>query len=260
MAVVAPARCRARRHRASTAAVRPARPRRCAATRAAQAPVPQARVIPAPRSQTRSRRSAAVASICATPILARSGNSGSCSSMGPSAARSTASASSTKNVACGLPMLVQTGVDSGPNARSTCSRCPRRGRAGFAPPGARRAHVDRDLLVRHVFRLRAGRRPSRCDARRLAGLAVQQPGDAAGGVAAGLGLAAVGVADAHQAAAPRGSRGGSSTISWSQPMPVCRSAMRARALGADRDCGRGARRARQSRCRGRASSETAVCS
>ena len=30
-------------------------PRRCAATSAAQAPLPQARVMPAPRSQTRSR-------------------------------------------------------------------------------------------------------------------------------------------------------------------------------------------------------------
>ena len=56
-----------------------------ALTSAAQAPEPQARVRPAPRSQTR-RRMRSGASIWAKPILARSGNSGSCSSAGPSCA------------------------------------------------------------------------------------------------------------------------------------------------------------------------------
>src|SRR5580700_3705941 len=95
-------------------------PRRLAATRAAQAPVPQARVMPAPRSQTRSRMRSRPFTV-ATPILARSGNSGSCSSFGPRAARSIASALATKNVACGLPMLPQTGSASAPSARSTRS-------------------------------------------------------------------------------------------------------------------------------------------
>ena len=66
----------------TTVARRPVRPRRCAFTSAAQAPEPQASVRPAPRSHTRSRMRSG-ASTWAKPILARSGNSGSCSSAGP---------------------------------------------------------------------------------------------------------------------------------------------------------------------------------
>src|SRR6266849_1601091 len=101
-------------------ALRPVRPRRAAATSAAQAPLPQAMVMPAPRSQTRKRRRCGD-STWTMPILARSGKIGSCSSRGPSAARSIASASSTKKVACGLPMLVQTGTTSGPSVSGTLS-------------------------------------------------------------------------------------------------------------------------------------------
>ena len=59
-------------------------PRRCAATIAAQAPLPQASVSPAPRSNTR-RRSKSGPISRAKPILARSGNIGWCSSRAPSA-------------------------------------------------------------------------------------------------------------------------------------------------------------------------------
>ena len=96
---------------------RPPRPRRLAFTTAAQAPVPQAKVSPTPRSHTRNRiRSGA--KIWATPILARSGKTALCSSSGPTKAIGTASISSTKNVACGLPIPTAAGPLSGPQARS----------------------------------------------------------------------------------------------------------------------------------------------
>ena len=59
----------------TTFAARSARPRRAAATRAAQAPLPQAVVRPAPRSQTRTRRVRG-SRTSTTPMFARSGNIG----------------------------------------------------------------------------------------------------------------------------------------------------------------------------------------
>ena len=59
----------------TSVALRALRPRLAAATRAAQAPVPQAWVSPAPRSQTR-RRMRSPARIWAKPTLTASGNSG----------------------------------------------------------------------------------------------------------------------------------------------------------------------------------------
>ena len=70
---------------------------------------------------------------------------------------------------------------------------------------------------------------------RVAGFPAEQPGDAAGGIAAGLGLAAVGVEDAHRTPAPPEWRAGSITISWSQPMPVWRSASARAAAAIDRE-------------------------
>ena len=69
-------------------------------------PEPQAKVRPAPRSQTR-RTILSGASTWQKPILARSGNSASCSKPGPS--RAAAWASSVNSVACGLPMLQAAG-------------------------------------------------------------------------------------------------------------------------------------------------------
>ena len=134
--------------------------------------------------------------IVATPILARSGNSGSCSSAGPSAARSTASASSTKKVACGLPILVQTGADNGPSVRSTRSVSGPRP-AGSPAIGTHRPHIDRDPAIRHIS---ASSSPATVSIRTRNSPVprADQPGDAARGVAAGLGLAAVRVADAHR--------------------------------------------------------------
>ena len=95
----------------STATARAVRPRRCAATAAAQAPVPHAAVMPVPRSHTRRRRAFSPVG-AAMPTLTRSGNSASRSITGPTAARSMASSSAdaTKNTACGLPTLTAAGA------------------------------------------------------------------------------------------------------------------------------------------------------
>jgi hypothetical protein len=86
-------------------------PRRAAVTTAAHAPDPQARVIPAPRSQTRKRRRSGPIT-WTMPIFARSGNSGLHSNGGPTSSSGTASALSTKNTACGLPTLTAAGSAS----------------------------------------------------------------------------------------------------------------------------------------------------
>ena len=207
--------------------------------------------MPAPRSHTRSRSFARV-SICATPILARAGKSGSCSSMRPERRRDrTASASATKNVACGLPMLVQTASPSGPSAAahaacrisraSGMSRQPSRAApiSTVTPPSPRacgleqaRAGLDRDAFA-PVSRISSAR-------------------DAARGVAAGLDLAAVGVADAHEGVGARVAR----RLDHDELVAAdaaCRSAMRARRRLVERQRMRRAHRARRSRCRARAS-------
>ena len=95
----------------------------------------------------------------------------------------------------------------------------------------RRAHVDADAPVRPAPRP-AGRR-RRCGSPGTAAPVSreQQRGDAAGGVAAGAGLAAVGVADAHEQVGVGPAGGGCSVMSWSQPIPVRRSASAAHLVG-----------------------------
>src|SRR5439155_1365351 len=83
----------------------------------AHAPVPQARVMPTPRSQTR-MRSLLAPSRLATSMFARSGNSGWRSRTGPKAAISMDSASATKNTAWGLPILTPTPSANGPRPTS----------------------------------------------------------------------------------------------------------------------------------------------
>ena len=71
------------------------------------------------------------------------------------------------------------------------------GQRDFPPAGARRPHIDGDPPVRQDLGFEQpghGLEPHPAGA----GLAAQEPGDAAGGVAAGFGLAAIGIADAHQ--------------------------------------------------------------
>ena len=81
-----------------TATSLPVRPVRWQATATAQAPVPQARVSPAPRSQTRMRTCPASMS-CTNSVLVRLGNQGWCSKAGPTTGRSRLSTSSTKTTA-----------------------------------------------------------------------------------------------------------------------------------------------------------------
>src|SRR5207302_1230337 len=71
------------------------------------------------------------------------------------------------------------------------------GERDVAPAGARRTHIDRHAAVRQQL----GRQQPGDGFNgymSVAGFFRDQPGDAAAGVAAGLGLAAVGVEDAHQ--------------------------------------------------------------
>ena len=186
----------------SSAARRPARPRRAGRsaradaplTKAAQAPEPQASVTPAPRSHMRSRIRSGER-ICAKPMLARCGNSGSCSNPGPRRATSTAATSSTKKVACGLPMFVPTGSVSPSRARGRCSvshlarqrECPASpSRAGPmstltpAPPCFSATSSPATVWITIS--------PARA-------LAHQHRGDATCGIAAGLGDAAIRIAD-----------------------------------------------------------------
>ena len=117
---------------------------------AAQAPLPQASVRPAPRSNTR-RRSTSGASSWAKPILARSGNSGWRSSSAPSPATSTRPTSSTKNTACGLPMLTATGRGRPGDVERHRQRVAGLGQRDLAPVQLGLAHLD----------ARSGRRRSR---------------------------------------------------------------------------------------------------
>ena len=77
-----------------------------AATTAAQAPVPQARVSPLPRSQTRIRRVVGVTTRT-NSVLIRAGKRGACSNFGPMSSRSKPSMPSQKTTQWGLPTLTQ---------------------------------------------------------------------------------------------------------------------------------------------------------
>src|SRR5439155_1383735 len=81
------------------------RPSVVATTAAAQAPVPHAREIPAPRSQTRTRMCRS-SSISQTSKFVRCGKSSWCSTRGPIASSGYTSSSprSTKVTACGFPI------------------------------------------------------------------------------------------------------------------------------------------------------------
>ena len=79
------------------------RPRRMPAATAAQAPVPQASVSPAPRSCTR-RRMLLRSTICMKPALTRRAKRGWVSISGPTMATGAVSTLSTTCTACGLEM------------------------------------------------------------------------------------------------------------------------------------------------------------
>ncbi len=94
----------------------PATPRSCAATPTAQAPLPQAKVSPTPRSHVRCRsRLSDTRSTNST--LTRLGNAGWFSIRGPWISTGAESTSSTKTTAWGLPMETQvTSTPSDPSS------------------------------------------------------------------------------------------------------------------------------------------------
>ena len=109
-------------------------PSRMPATTAAQAPVPQASVSPAPRSCTR-RRTSRRDTTCRKPALTWRGKRGWVSMRGPSSATGAVSTSCTRCTACGLPIdstamstdsMLVPGSDSGQSSKPLtwllCSR------------------------------------------------------------------------------------------------------------------------------------------
>mmetsp|Transcript_32944 Transcript_32944/g.65635 ORF Transcript_32944/g.65635 Transcript_32944/m.65635 type:complete len:222 (+) Transcript_32944:319-984(+) len=78
-------------------------PARMAATTSAHAPVPHARVAPAPRSHTFITKWVGVRT-STNSVLTFAGNAGWASKAGPTAAKSRSSILSTNTTACGLPM------------------------------------------------------------------------------------------------------------------------------------------------------------
>mmetsp|Transcript_27273 Transcript_27273/g.60966 ORF Transcript_27273/g.60966 Transcript_27273/m.60966 type:complete len:204 (+) Transcript_27273:278-889(+) len=92
-------------------------PARIAATVSAHAPVPHAKVGPAPRSQTFILR--CVGDMTWTnSVLTLAGKAGWVSKIGPTVSKSRASRSSTKTIACGLPMLTHVTSHSCPATSS----------------------------------------------------------------------------------------------------------------------------------------------
>ena len=159
---------------------RPVSPRRCAATSAAQAPLPQARVMPGaalpdaqpdalavarPRRR-RYWRARETARHARAPGRASRGRS-------PRHRRRRTSRA-------GCPYWCRPGRDSGPADSSTCSVSISPGQRDVAPVGARPAPCRPRRARPAASRRRAARPRSRCAIRRLAGFAGDQPGDAAG--------------------------------------------------------------------------------
>src|SRR5262249_15193519 len=112
----------------------------------AQALLPEARVSPAPRSQTRTRTRGGPTTR-ASCTLVRRGKRGWCSSAGPSRWRSAVAGSSTKTTQCGLPMPTAVTRRARPRTldglRHDLPRGTAAGDVVAAEAGA--AHVDRDV-------------------------------------------------------------------------------------------------------------------
>ncbi len=176
----------------------------------AQAAVPQASVSPAPRSQTRSLIASRPVT-CATEMLARSGNSGWFSSIGPIRARSKLSGScSTKNTACGLPMFTAPGecsdriVDRADLQLDPPGVGERLGQGDLVPGEPRPAHIHGEGPLRRRGAPPSRPRPGLQDEPAALGrpghgrVVEHRVGDAARAAAAGARFRAVGVVDAHE--------------------------------------------------------------
>ena len=177
------------------------------ATTAAQAPVPQASVSPAPRSYTRSRMPER-STTCMKPAFTRCGKRGWCSISGPCSATGALSTSATTCTACGLPIDRIATETIAPSARAESARChfsqepsgmriePRPVEWNALRLEHRRPHVDRDAAVGADARLDDARQRLHPH-HRLVGQPVlaHEAQEATRAVAALLDLAAVGVVD-----------------------------------------------------------------
>ena len=135
----------------------------CRPTTAAQAPVPQARVSPAPRSQTRSRTARRDDDLHEAGVDAAAESAGGARSAGPALPTGAASTSSTSCTACGLPIdssatsTVRPALElQRPEREAGLGACARRpGVSNGSAAGSKigRAHVDRDAAVGGQARL-----------------------------------------------------------------------------------------------------------
>ena len=156
-----------------------------------------------------------------------------------------------------IATLTPTGSLSGPTAERQMQRV-----AGFAPAGCRASRAGPGPCRRRCARRRrrsASSRPAMVSTTRGGSPSPPSPGgDAARGVAAGAGLAAVGVVDAHEDVGAGVARrlqhdqlvAADAAAAVGEPAPLA-----GRVSGDRRDR---ARRSRRSRCPGRASSGTAA--
>src|SRR5690606_13353078 len=120
-----------------TVACRAMRPRRTSAATAAQAPLPQARVSPTPRSYTR-RRTWSGASTWAKPTLTDCGNAGEACRAAPSPATSAVPTSPTSITACGLPIDTAPNTTRRPSSSSAYSAASASNPASGTAAGAKR--------------------------------------------------------------------------------------------------------------------------
>jgi hypothetical protein len=113
------------------------RPRRTSEATAAQAPLPQARVSPTPRSYTR-RRIWSGASTWAKPTFTDRGNAAEACSAAPMPATSARSTSCTSITACGLPIDTAPKATRRPSSSSAYSAAPASKPASGTPAGSNR--------------------------------------------------------------------------------------------------------------------------
>ena len=184
-----------------------------AATAVAQAPVPQARVSPAPRSKV--RNFSASCNIGPTLTLIRSGNAGSFSILGPSSSSGTSRASGTKKTTCGIADVHRERVIEAVPRHRQRGRVHRIGERDLVPAEARLADADLDLAP-EILALEQAARRCRCSSRRSAATTQR----------VALPQLSTSPPSLFQMRILRSAVSlGSRTISWSQPTPVRRSAI-----------------------------------
>ena len=247
-------RRRASRSRASppssrTVTRRPVRPRRAVTTAAAQAPEPQASVIMPPRSQTRMRMVSRSITCDELDVGALGEQRVVLDPRRRCRRRRPPRRPARRRRSADCPCRRARGA----RRAAAASSVHRAGERHLVPVELRRAHVDPDQAVAGVLGAQHAAPGAEVE-RRGAGLVHQQPRDAAGGVAAGVGRACRRRSRSRpRPPRPRPSR---TTASWSKPTPRWRSPSARASAGVTGRRRRRGRRSRRSRCRARASSGT----